>query len=173
MTIWLLGLLLLASLAALGFRQGAIRVGISFVGILLGALLAPPLGRLLRPLLMAAGLNNPMLVWVLGPFIVFVLISVLCKVGALAAHQKVDVFYKYKAGDLRLALWERLNHRTGLCLGLFNGAAYFILTSWIVYVFSYWTVQVATTEADPKPVQILNRMGRDLQDTGFAKVTRA
>src|SRR5437867_7776349 len=173
MTIWLLGLLLLASLAALGFRQGAIRVGISFVGILLGALLAPPLGRLLRPLLMAAGLNNPMLVWVLGPFIVFVLISVLCKVGALAAHQKVDVFYKYKAGDLRLALWERLNHRTGLCLGLLNGTAYLILISFIIYAFSYWTVQMTTSDSDPKPARILNRLGEDLQSSGFAKVARS
>jgi len=61
MTIWLLALLLLASLAGLGYRQGAIRVGISFVGILLGALLAPPLGHLLRPVLAATGLKNPVL----------------------------------------------------------------------------------------------------------------
>ena len=173
MTIWLLGLLLLASLAALGFRQGAIRVGISFVGILLGALLAPPLGRLIRPVLVAVGLKNPMLVWVFGPFIVFVLISVLFKVGALAAHQKVDVFYKYKAGDLRLALWERLNHRTGLCLGLLNGTAYLILISFIIYAFSYWTVQMTTSDSDPTPVKILNRLGHDLQSSGFAKVARS
>jgi len=173
MTIWLLGLLLLASLAALGFRQGAIRVGVSFIGILLGALLAPPLGRLLRPLLMATGLKNPLLVWVLGPFIVFVLISVLFKVGALALHQKVDVFYKYKAGDLRLALWERLNHRTGLCLGLLNGTAYLVLISFVIYAFSYWTVQMTTPDADPTPVKILNRLGQDLQSSGFAKVARS
>src|SRR5438093_224456 len=173
MTIWLLGLLLLASLAALGFRQGAIRVGISFVGILLGALLASPLGRLLRPVLMAVGLKNPMLVWVLGPFIVFVIISVLFKVGALAVHQKVDVFYKYKAGDLRLALWERLNQRTGLCLGLLNGTAYLVLISFIIYAFSYWTVQMTTSDADPTPVKILNRLGNDLQSSGFAKVARS
>ena len=50
MMIWLLAILLLASLAGLGWRQGAIRVGISFLAILVGALLAPPLGRLLKPL---------------------------------------------------------------------------------------------------------------------------
>src|SRR5437773_11711442 len=122
--IWLLALLLLASLAGMGYRQGAIRVGISFIGILLGALLAPPLGHLLRPALVAVGLKNPILIWVLGPFVVFVLISALFKVGALAAHQTVDVYYKYKAGDLRLALWGRLNQRAGLCLGLLNGTAY-------------------------------------------------
>src|SRR6266480_1664327 len=157
MTIWVLALLLLASLAALGFRQGAIRVGISFVGILLGAILAPPLGHLLKPVLSAVGLKNPFLQWVLGPFIVFVLISALMKIGALAVHQKVDVYYKYKAGDLRLALWERLNQRAGLCLGLLNGTAYLVLISFIIYAFSYWTVQMSTSDADPTPVKILNR----------------
>src|SRR5205807_9127277 len=113
MTIWLLTLVLLASTAALGYRQGAIRVGISFLGIILAAVLAPPLGRLVKPVLMAVSLKNPILDWVLGPLIVFVIISALVKVGALMVHQKVDVYYKYKAGDLRLALWERLNHRLG------------------------------------------------------------
>src|SRR6266404_5263263 len=167
MTIWFLALVLLASLAGLGYRQGAIRVGSSLVGILFGALLAPPLGRLLKPVLMAVGLKNPILLWVLGPFIVFVLISALIKVAAMAAHQKVDVFYKYKAGDLRLALWERLNHRLGLCLGLLNGTAYLVLISFIIYAFSYWTVQMTTSDADPTPVRILNRLGEDLQSSGL------
>ena len=168
--IWLLALLLLASLAGLGYRQGAIRVGISFIGILLGALLAPPLGHLLRPALMAVGLKNPILIWVLGPFAVFVLISALFKIGALAVHQKVDVYYKYKAGDLRLALWERLNHRVGLCLGLLNGTAYLVLISFIAYAFSYWTVQMTTSDTDPMPVRLLNRLGQDMQSSGFSKV---
>jgi len=173
MTIWLLAILLLASLAGLGFRQGAIRVGISFVGILLGALLAQPLGRLLRPVLMAVGLKNPVLLWLLGILIVFVIISALFKIAALAVHQKVDVFYKYKAGDLRLALWERLNHRVGLCLGILNGVAYLVLISFIVYSFSYWTVQMTTSDSEPAPVRMLNRLGQDLQSTGFSKVAKS
>jgi len=173
MTIWLLAILLLASLAGLGYRQGAIRVGISLIGILLGALLAPPLGRLLKPVLSATGLKNPILLWVLGPFIVFVIISALFKIGALAVHQKVDVYYKYKAGDLRLALWERLNQRVGLCLGLLNGTAYLVLISFIIYAFSYWTVQMTTSDSDPTPVRILNRLGKDMQSSGFAKVAHS
>ena len=38
MTIWLLAILLLVCLAAVGYQQGAIRAGISFFGILLAAL---------------------------------------------------------------------------------------------------------------------------------------
>jgi hypothetical protein len=173
MMIWLLALVLLASLAALGYRQGAIRVGISFVGILVAAGLAPVLGRLLRPLLMAVGLKNPVLAWALGPLIVFIVISALFKVAALMVHQKVDVYYKYHAGDLLLALWERLNARLGLCLGLLNGTAYLILISFIIYCFSYWTVQIATSDDDPRPVKMLNRFGQDLQSSGLNSVARA
>src|SRR5258706_8142648 len=50
MTIWILAILLLAGLAALGLRQGAIRVAASFLGIVIGALLASPLAHLIQPL---------------------------------------------------------------------------------------------------------------------------
>src|SRR5437016_780865 len=150
MTIWLLALVLLASLAGLGYRQGAIRVAFSLAGILLGAVLAAPLGKLLKPAFLAVGLKNPVMVWALGPAIVFILISALFKFAALTVHQKVDVHYKYHAGELRLALWERLNRRLGLCLGLLNGTIYLLLLSFVIYSFSYWTAQLATSDADPK-----------------------
>src|ERR1035441_10244486 len=118
MTFWLLALVLLASLAGVGYRQGAIRGAFSLIGILFGALLAGPLGRLLKPLLVILGLKTPALAWLLAPLIVFVLISVIFKVAAHMVHQKVDVYFKYHAGDLRLALWERLNGRLCLFLGL-------------------------------------------------------
>jgi hypothetical protein len=173
MTIWLLALVLLASLAALGYRQGAIRVGISFVGILVAACLAPSLGRLLKPVFMAVGVKNPILAWALGPLLVFIVISALFKVAAFMVHQKVDVFYKYRAGDLRLALWERLNARVGLCLGLLNGTAYLVLISFIIYCFGYWTVQIATSDDDPRSVKVLNRLAQDLQNSGFISVARS
>src|ERR1035437_896344 len=173
MMFWLLALVLLASLAGVGSRQGAIRVAFSLIGILLGALLAGPLGKLVKPLLVVLGLKTPALAWLLAPLIVFVLISVIFKVAALMVHQKVDVHFKYNAGDLRLALWELLNRRLGLCLGLANGALYVILLSWVIYSLSYWTVQMATSDEDPRSVRILNRFGHDLQDSGFAKVARA
>jgi hypothetical protein len=173
MTIWLLAVVLLASVAALGFRQGAVRVGFSFVGIVMGALLAVPLGRLLGRLLVPLGVKDPLLVWALGPVIVFVIVSAIFKGIAAVVHQKVDVYYKYHAGDLRLALWERLNHRLGLCLGLLNGAAYLILLAFVIYVPSYATVQVATSDDDPQWMRMLNRLGKDLHSTGFAKVGRS
>ena len=50
MTIWILALVLLASGAGLGFRHGAIRVGISFIGVVIATLFAGLLGNQLKPL---------------------------------------------------------------------------------------------------------------------------
>jgi len=173
MTIWLLAILLVASVAALGYRQGAIRVAFSFVGILLGALLAVPLGNLIRPLAVGMGLKNPLLAYLLPPVIVFVLFSIIFKVAAAAAHRQADVYYKYRAGDLRMALWERLNRRLGACLGVANGTLYVILLAFVIYSSSYATVQLASADGDPTWMRTLNRLGKDLQATGFSKVGRA
>lgn len=173
MTIWLLALILLASLAGVGYRQGAIRVGFSLVGIIVAALLSVPLGKFVQPLLKAVGVVNPVLLWTIGPLVVFVVVLAAFKIGGLMVHQKVDVFYKYKAGDLRLALFNRLNARLGLCLGLVNGLAYLVLISFVIYTFSYWTVQMASSDQDPRGVRILNRLGRDLQSTGMLRAARA
>ncbi len=173
MTIWLLAVLLLACLAAAGYRQGAIRAGISFFGILLATVLAGLLGKLVLPLLKLLGVINPILLWALPPFVAFVIVLALIKIGALLVHQKVDVYYKYKAGDLRLKLWERLNARLGACIGLLNGLVYLVLIAMVIHAFSYWTVQMAAGDTDPKGMRLLNQLGRDLQSTGMARVAKA
>lgn len=173
MTIWLLAILLLAGLAALGYQQGAIRTGITFFGIILSALLAPLAGKIFVPLLGLFGVTSPVLLWALPPLCGFALLLALVKVGAFFVHQKVDVYYKYKAGDLRLALWERLNARLGACVGLLNAVVYLILISLVIHIFSYWTVQIASADSDPKTVRLLNALGRDLESTGMARVAKA
>ena len=173
MMIWALAVILIASVTALGWRQGAIKVAFSFMGIVLGALLAAPLGHPVSRLLGMVGVKDPLLNWALGPLVVFIIISVLAKIAAAAVHHKADVYYKYHAGDLRLALFERLNHRLGICLGLFNGTAYFILLSFVIYFMSYVTFQFGTSDSDPKWMRVVNSLGRDLDKTGFAKVARS
>src|SRR3954466_13837859 len=108
MMIWILALILFGCLAYVGWTMGAIRAGFSLLGLLVGSLLAFPLGKLLHSLLGVFGLKNPLLVWLLAPFIVFVLILIIFKIGGYAVHQKVDHYYKYKAGDLKMGLFERL-----------------------------------------------------------------
>jgi len=173
MTIWILALLLLAAGAGMGHRQGAIRVAISFVGIILSALLAWPLAGLIRPLLPHLGFRSEIVIWLLPPLLVFILSLSLFKSLGLLVHQKVSVYYKYKVDDLQRLLWERLNRRLGLGLGLLNGLAYLVLLSFVIYDFSYWTVQAATSADEKLAIRILNRAGWDLQGTGMIRAARA
>jgi uncharacterized membrane protein required for colicin V production len=173
MMFWVLAFLLLASLAGIGYRQGVIRVAFSFVGILIGALLAGLLAKPMRHLLVALGLKTPGLAWLLAPVAVFLVFSIVFKIAGFMAHQKVDVHFRYHAGDLRQVLWERLSHRVGLCFGLANGALYLILIAAVIYPLSYWTFQMATSKEDPRALRILNSLGQGMQSTGFAKVARA
>ena len=173
MTIWILALVLLASLAALGYRQGAIRVVFSFAGIVCAGLLAAPLGAYFRSLMPHVGIHNPVLIWALGPLEAFVLVLLLFKIPGSIAHHKVEMHYKYHADELKLALWERLNHRLGLCLGALNGAAYFLLLSFALFNFSYITAQIASSDTQAWTTRLINRFGRDLESTGMNKAARA
>jgi len=85
----------------------------------------------------------------------------------------VDVHFRYHAGDLRFALYERLSKWLGLCLGVLNGVVYMILLSFVIYSLSYCTVQVASSDEDPLWMRWLNRFGRGAESSGAAKIARA
>jgi hypothetical protein len=174
MTIWILAVLLMASVSLAGWRQGGIRAAFSFVGILFAALLAAPLGRLVHPLLPHLGLSSPITAWAMAPVAGFILASIPLKVAAHFVHQRVEHFYKYNAGNLREALYLRLNARLGICVGLMNGAAYFVLVSFFIFNLTYWTTQAAAgTGEQPLTVRLVNNLGEGLQATGFSKTASA
>jgi hypothetical protein len=170
MSIWIFAILLMAAVSLAGWRQGAIRAAFAFVGIIFAALLAAPVGRLFHPLLPHLGVSNPVMGWWLAPVVGFIVASIPLKVASHMVHQRVEHFYKYKAGDLRLALWSRLNSRLGICVGLMNGAAYFVLISFFIFNLTYWTTQAtADTSNQPLPVRLANSLGDGLQSSGFSK----
>ena len=173
MTIWLLAIVLVLSAAGLGYRQGAIRVAFSLIGILFGALLCVPLGKPMAILLKAFGVAHPVILWLLPPVLAFILISAIFKGIALFVHHKVEMHFKYHSGELRLKLWERVSRRLGLCLGVENGVAYTVLLSFVIYVISYWTVQMEGSGESPKMVRLVTKAGHDLQGTGFIHTARA
>ena len=170
MTIWILCLLLLACSAGMAHRQGAIRTVFSFVGIIVAALLSPMLARFIKPVLKVLGMTHPVLQWMVAPVVVFIIVLAVFKGFGFLAHRKVEVFYKYKAGDLRLALWERLNSRVGMWAGLANGLAYFVIVVWVIYALGYWTVQIAPSSENAWWLRTLNRLSWDLEKTGANKL---
>jgi Colicin V production protein len=173
MSIWILAFLLMTGTALAGWRQGAIRAAFSFVGILVATLLAMSAGKLLHPILTHVGLKNPIIIWALSPVSGFILISIIFKLAARPLHNKTEHFYKYQAGDLRLSLWERLNSRLGICLGLMNGALYFVLITFFIFNLTYWTNQIATTPNQPVVIRLANQLGRDLEASGLARAANA
>jgi uncharacterized membrane protein required for colicin V production len=173
MTIWILVLVVMLSLAALGYRQGAIRVSFSLIGIIVSALLAGPLAKYVKPMLPHVGIHDPTVIWLVSPLIVFWVLMIPFKSVGFFVHRKVEVYFKYKEDNIQLIRWNRLNARLGLGLGLMNGLAYLLLISFIIFDLSYWTVQIATSDNEGRLVKLLNRMGHDSETTGFAQIARA
>ena len=173
MTIWILALGLLISLAALGYRQGAVRVAFSLVGIIISALLAAPLARYVKPILPHVGIHDPTVIWMVSPVIVFVILLIPFKSLGFFVHRKMEVYFKYKGEGMQLIRWNRLNARLGLCLGPINALAYLVLISFVIFDLSYWSAQVAISGDESRLIKLLNQMGRDSETTGFAQIARA
>ena len=173
MTIWILALGLLISLAALGYRQGAVRVAFSLVGIIVSALLAAPLARYVKPMLPHVGIHDPTIIWMASPVIVFVVLLIPFKSLGFFVHRKMEVYFKYKGEGMQLIRWNRLNARLGLCLGPINALAYLVLISFVIFDLSYWSAQVAVSGDENRLIKLLNQMGRDSETTGFAQIARA
>jgi len=173
MTIWILALVMLGSCMALGHKLGAIRAAISFFGIILSELLAAPLSGLIKPLVPHLGVQNPVWLWVLPPAIMFALLLIIFKTVGQIVHHKIYVHYKHYTTDAQMGWWERMNHRLGLCVGTLNGLIYTVLLCSLIYTFSYWSTQIATSEEESASIRLLNRAGHDLEATGMTRVARA
>jgi len=102
MTIWILVSVMLLSLAALGYRQGAIRVSFSLIGIIVSRCWP---GRCQICPADAAARGHFMtrtVIWMLSPVIVFGFCDPV-QVRGVFVHRKVEYIFKYK-GKMALQL---------------------------------------------------------------------
>ena len=171
--IWILALLVLAAGVGMGLRLGAIITSFSFLSLVMATLFANLIGKLFKHVLPHVGIQDPVLLWIVSPIVGFFFVYVLFMALGFEVHRRVSVYYKYKAGDLRLALWERLNHRLGACTGVLNGAAWLVLISFFIFNLSYWTAQIAPSGDEARMTRIINDLGDGLQSTGLDKAARA
>jgi len=169
MILWLISLLVLGCVAIVGYYQGALRAAFSFVGLLLAAALASPVGSLLTSFVPVLGLKNPVTVAFVAPVIAFLVVLVLFKCAALAVHKKLEAWYKYKASDTQRLLWERMNARVGISIGIANGVIYVFVICTLLYAIGYLTVQVGTSDKDSWTLRLVNRLNADIQGTGMNK----
>jgi hypothetical protein len=169
MIAWIVAIFIVGIVAAVGYYQGALRAALSFIGLLVGAMLAMPLSGAAKWFLQLVGLKHPAVLAFLGPILVWVGILAIFKIVANTVHRKVDTYFKYKASDTRRGLFERLNQRVGLCVGVANGVIYVLIISIIFYSLGYFTTQVESSEKNPFTTRIVNAFARDLDSSGMDK----
>jgi len=169
MSLWILAIVLLAVFGALGFAKGAIRMGISFIGLILGVLLAVPLGRFLQPMMHTFGVMNPVWVTLVPPVIVFLLVYLIVMGLSFLAHHKIYLIYKYKHDDVERMRWERMNRQVGVGLGMLTGMTLFLFICGLIYAAGYLTIQISAEDKNPATINFINSVRQDMADSGFDK----
>ncbi len=170
MTIWIVALVLMGLWAAISYFIGAIRSVVMLLGVILGGVLAGPLGRAITPLFPKMGMVNPVWLWLVPPLAAFVLLLILAAVGAVFAQMPIDKYYKYRSNDLQRFRFDRMNNRLGACIGLVTGAICLLLLCVQVYYIGYFTVQFANDDTDPAWLRYLNKARTDLAGSGLDRV---
>jgi len=169
MILWIIALLLLGLVCMVGYYQGAVRAAASFLGLVIGAGLAVPLAHALAPIFRLVGLKHPIWIALIGPLIVFLLILFAFKAAGHALHRKLDGYYKYQGSDTKRLLFERMNQRVGIAVGVLNATVYVMLLASVFYTLGYFTVEMATSPRDPFTMKLVSRVAEDIQATSLHK----
>src|SRR5438105_3734304 len=109
MIIWIMTLVILAAAIVLGYTQGAIKVAIVTLGLLIGCTICVPASVVLHPLFAKLGVHNPLITLYVSPIVVLIIVQIIARVIANAVHHQVMTFYKYKAAEFENTLWVRTN----------------------------------------------------------------
>src|SRR5262252_3772492 len=121
MFVWLFAVILIGLFGLMGFTKGAIRMGVSALGVFLGLAFGGALGAVLRPLFPMMGTQNLVWLTILPPIVAFLLIWIVFILIGFFAHRPVELHYKYKEDDLTRKTWESMMKSFGLIIGLFTG----------------------------------------------------
>jgi Colicin V production protein len=168
--VWIIAFLCLGLVGAAGYYQGPVRAAFSFFGLVFGTLLAGPLSPLTKHLLPLVGLHHP--AWnIFAPQVLaFLIVLIIFKIAGQVVHQKIAVHFKYKVSEQLLYRWQRIYARLGACVGLLNGAVYFILLTLLIYSAGYFTTEAATGQGDPMGARFLTETRKELHGQNMDRV---
>src|SRR4051812_18668213 len=164
MIMWIAAIVLVALCVVVGYRQGATRAAFGFVGLVLAACVAVPLGRAFTWVFPLIGFKNRLFGDFGGPIIAFFVVSLVVKAIGQFVHRKIDYHYRYNRDDATRAVWEIMHRRLGACIGALNGTVYFVVFALIVSVFGYFTIQTGAGENNSKVLSFLGKSAEDLQN---------
>jgi hypothetical protein len=169
--VWIFALLCMGLAGLAGSRRGPVCAAFSLLGLWAGLLLAGPLSPLAGRLLPVLGLQHPLWQLFMPGVIVFILVLSIFKIAGNAVYQKMTLHYKYKEDDPLFFRWERLCSRLGFCLGVLNGAIYFLILMVPVYVAGYFTTEAAG--AGGAGQRLLTQFRSELHECGLDRVVAA
>jgi uncharacterized membrane protein required for colicin V production len=169
MILWVLALVFVGVVALVGYYQGAVRAAFSLLGLLIAAAVAVPLGNVMSPLVALTGLKHPIVLSFVGPMVAFLLVLIIFKVVALAVHKKIETFYKYKDSETKRLLFERLNSRVGIAVGVVNGVIYFFVFVVMMHTLGYFATQVRGAQNDAITTKLAASLAECAQATGMTK----
>ncbi len=170
MVVWLVSLLFVVTSTVTGYFRGAVRAGLSFIGLAVALMLAAPVGELFQPVLRFLGPDNPFVMPFLAPVVVFFLLSAAAKIAAAPLHARVENHFKYSENHTNQVAFSRFSSRVGACAGAFNGVIYAIALLTPFYMASYATLQLPESDTGSSAIRLANSVGRGARDTGFDKV---
>src|SRR6187401_191836 len=162
MSLWILAIGLLAVFAGIGFAKGAIRMAVSFLGLIVGLMVAVPFGHALKPIMGTIGVVNPAWVAVVPPIIAFAIVYLVVMGLSFFVHHKVYIRYKYKHDDVDRIRWEMMNRHVGAGIGLLTGAVLFLAISGLIYAAGYLTVQISAEDNNPGWIKFINSARQDM-----------
>ena len=165
MVLVIISVVIVGIAAYFGYRRGAVRAIFTQIGLLLGAMIAAPLGPIAAVLLGLVGLKHAVLAMFFGPIVIYLLILFGAKFAGAQVQKKIEVYYKYEVPEILRLAWERLNQRLGLCVGVANGVLYVLILCVVIYLPAYLTVQASNPDKEPFTIKALNQLGRDVQST--------
>jgi hypothetical protein len=168
--VWIIVFLCLGLVGLTGYYQGPVRAGFTFFGLLFGTLLAGPLSSLTKFLLHPLGLQHPVWSIFVPQVLAFLIVLTIFKIAGQVVHRRIAVHFKYKVDDQTLYRWQRIYSRLGFCVGLLNGAVYFLLLSLLVYSAGYFTTLASSGESDSLGVRFLTATRSGLLRTHLDRV---
>ncbi len=170
MTIWILAVVILVIVGALGRQIGGIRMGISLIGALVALFVAGPLAPHIRSVLGLVTVKDPVQAWALAAPLAFLGVCLFFNSLAVGTYIKVSGYYKFRAPDDVRMRWERIDAALGLSLGMFAGAVYLIAACAYVFHVGYFTRQVESPTDNAIWLKLVNKMHSDLNASNFDRV---
>lgn len=146
MSLWIVAIVLILLLGAIGFFCGAVRMTVWFVGLLLGLAVSIPLGPAIRGLVSLVGVKNPIWLDVIPPVVVFALFNLVFFGLSFLVHHKLKQKFLFTRDDVFRIRFDRFNRHVGAFTGVVMATVFFFTLSSAAYVFGYLAVQITHFE---------------------------